>query len=325
MKISSFSLMLASGQSQSFGSLTSQTRLKQVLKQALELAETDTLPTHEQASNAAATANPTAVENSTVKPEAKAMPMLIVQAKSGYAEFTFTFDLLTKEEGLLTLFYSGSKAAKERQKQFGFVTIDELQLHLQRLLTMNKAQLIDFYFAKHTLVQRIVKYTLLSYVVAAVSGLLSYVYFSDLLWRDDVFSSFYTATIIIYLVSLPVFICHAMSADNRERAQQMGQSLAKQMLALMFGNVIFSLAIAAGGVNLMHVVQAQTTTIEIKFADKNRDYWGKHCKGGVRIDDFSGTICLQDRAYWQVIRPEMTASATGQLSNVAFDVKAMAL
>lgn len=319
MKITSFSLMLASGQSQSFGALTSQARLKKVLKQALELAATDTLPMYEMTSNAAAMTKPNV--NANVKP----MPMLIVQAKSRHAEFTFTFDFLTKDEGLLTLFYNGSKAAKERQKQFGFVTTDELQLHLQRLLTMNKAQLADFYFAKHTLVQRLVKYSLISYVAAAVLGLLSYLYFSDLLWRDDVFSGLYTAAIIIYLVTLPIFICHAMLPGNRERAQQMGQSLGKQTLAFMFGNVIFSLAIAAGGGNMMHVFQAQTAKIDIKFADKNRDYWGKHCKGGVSIDDFSGTICLQDRAYWQVIHPEMTASATGQLSSVAFDIKSIAL
>ncbi|WP_299807798.1 hypothetical protein [uncultured Shewanella sp.] len=305
MKLSSLSLELASGQTQEFGAVTSKTGLKHRLKEVLDGVVFE--------------------ESSVDGSEALTMPMLIVQAKVHQVEITFTYDLLSKEEGLLALYFTCSKGGRERQKEFGFVSFDELEEHLQRLLSLNKEKFIECYFPANSHLDQVVKYSGITYISAACLGLLSFIFFSDLIWHDDIFSSAYIAGGVTYALTLPILLLKALSRDSRERAQQVGQSLVKQVLAVIIGNFVLSFALVAGGCNLMHVVSAKPSKIDITFSDKRQDYWGKNCKGGVNIEHFSGTLCLEDRAYWKIIRPGMQAVAQGESSVIAFDVKAIEL
>ncbi|MCG9729718.1 hypothetical protein L1D44_07620 [Shewanella sp. Isolate13] len=311
MKISSLSLISASGQTQNFGAVTDQASLKLRLKEILEAVvfeESSLNETDGAAGNGALT-----------------MPMLVVQAKLQRFEITFTYDMLSKEEGLLALFYTNSKGGRERQKEFGFIGIGELEEHLQRLLSMSKQKLVEHYFPKNTPLQQLVNYSVITYISAAFLGLLSFIYFSDLVWRGDIFRSVYIAGGVVYAITLPILLLKAVSPDSRERAEQMGQSLLKQVFAIIIGNLVLSFALVAGGCNLVHVISAKPAKIEIIFSDKRKDYWGKHCKGGVNIEQFSGAICLEDRAYWKIISPGMRATAEGKLSTVAFDMTAIEL
>lgn len=305
MKISSLSLELASGQTQEFGAVTNRTSLKHRLKEML---------------NCAVFEEPTA-DGST----GLTMPMLMVQAKLRQREFTFSYDLLSKEEGLLSLFYTCDKSGEEHHKEFGFVSMSELEAHLLRLLSMSCNNFIEHYFPKNTMLEQLLKYSSITYLSAAGLGLLSFFFFCDLIWRDEFFDTAYLAVLLTYVITLPILLLNALSSIGRARIKQVGQSLVKQVFALLVGNIVLSFAFVAGGCNLLHVISAKATQIDVTFSDKRQDYWGKHCKGGVNIEHFSGTVCLEDRAYWKIIRPGMRAVAQGESSIVAFDVKAISL
>ena len=126
-------------------------------------------------------------------------------------------------------------------------------------------------------------------------------------------------------ITLPLLLLKALSQEGRERAEQVGQSTSKQVFAILVGNLVLSFALVAGGCNLLHVITAKPTEIDIVFAYKHQDYWGKNCKGGVNLKQFSGTVCLEDRAYWKIIEPGMRAVVQGQGSAVALNVKAIEL
>ncbi|ABZ76160.1 hypothetical protein Shal_1594 [Shewanella halifaxensis HAW-EB4] len=305
MKISLLSLELASGQTQEFGVVTSRTTLKHRLKEMLDSVIFE--------------------EPSVDGSGGLTMPMLIVQAKVRQCEITFTYDLLSKEEGLLALFYTGAKGGIERQKEFGFVSISELDEHLQRLLSESEDKFIEHYFPKKTRFNQAVKYLGVAYITAACLGLLSFIFFSELIWRDEFFPLAYIAGGVVYTVTLPILLLKALSQEGRERAEQVGQSMTKQVFAILVGNIILSFSLVAGGCNLWHVISAKATELDITFSDKNQDYWGKNCKGGVNFEHFSGTVCLEDRAYWKIVRPGMRAIAQGEASIIAFDVKAIEL
>ncbi|GIU15400.1 MULTISPECIES: hypothetical protein [unclassified Shewanella] len=305
MKISSLSLGLASGQTQEFGAVTSRTNLKHRLKEVLDCVVFE--------------------EPSVDGSGALTMPMLIVQTKVRQCEITFTYDLLSKEEGLLALYYTSAKGGRERQKEFGFVSFGELEDHLQRLLSESEAKFVENYFPKQTQASQAIKYLGFAYIIAACFGLLSLVFFSDFIWRDEFFQSAYIAAGITYVLTLPILLYRAFSQEGKQRSSQMGQTTTKQVIAILVGNIILSAAVIVGGGNLWHVISAKPVELDITFSDKNRDYWGKNCKGGVNIEHFFGAVCLEDRAYWKVIRPGMRAVAQGESSAVAFNVKAIEL
>lgn len=305
MKISSLSLELASGQTQEFGAVTSRTHLKHRLKEVLDCVVFE--------------------EPSVDGSGALTMPMLIVQVKMKQCEITFTYDLLSKEEGLLALYYTSAKGGRERQKEFGFVSFGELEDHLQRLLSESETKFVEYYFPKQTQVSQAIKYLGLAYITAACLGLLSFIFLSDVIWHDDIFNSAYIAVGVIYALTLPILLLKALSQEGRERAEQVGQSTIKQVFAILVGNIILSFALVAGGCNLWHVISAKPTELDITFSDKNQDYWGKNCKGGVNIEHFSGAVCLEDRAYWKIIHPGMRAVAQGESSAIAFKVKTIEL
>ncbi|GIU31460.1 hypothetical protein L2719_12230 [Shewanella schlegeliana] len=317
MKISSLSLELASGQTQEFGAVTNRTSLKHRLKEIMETVVFEELDLgSKHSAGATEVSEPSG---------ALTMPMLLVQAKVKQVEIIFTYDLLSKEEGLLALFATCTKEGTERQKEFGFVSISELEEHLQRLLAMSLDNFIEHYFPQSTCLDNVVKYFGIAYIGAACFGLLSFMFFSDLIWRDELFYSAYIAAGVTYVVTLPILLLQAMSPNSRKRTKQMGQSPVKQVLAIIVGNFVLSFALVAGGCHLLHLVNAKPAKIDIVFSDKRESYWGKNCKGGVNIEQFSGTVCLEDRAYWKIIRSGMRASVEGRASIVAFDVKAIEL
>ena len=80
-----------------------------------------------------------------------------------------------------------------------------------------------------------------------------------------------------------------------------------------------------GGASIWHYLHAKSTQVEIIFAGKANDYQNKSCKGLVRLEKFSGSICLENKAYWEVIESGTKATAIGQLSSVAFDIEAIEL
>ncbi|GIU50622.1 hypothetical protein TUM4438_37300 [Shewanella sairae] len=306
MKISLLSLELASGQTQQFGGVSNKTGLKQRLNEIF-----DSVVFEELAVDASG--------------DALTMPMLIVQAKIKQVEITFTYDLLSKEEGLLALYYSNAKKGKQRQKEFGFVSFAELEQHLQRLLSESEINFVEYYFPKQTKVNQAIKYAGIAYICGACLGLVSLVFFADLIWRDDFFQSAFIAAGMTYAMTLPILLFKALSQEGREQAAMVGQSISRQVLAILVGNVILSCAIILGGCHLLHEITAKPLNMDITFTDKRRDYWGKNCKGGVNIAHFSGAICLEDRAYWKVISPGMHATAQGESSAIAFNIKAIEL
>ncbi|MCL1146708.1 hypothetical protein L2747_11930 [Shewanella marinintestina] len=306
MKISTLSLELVSGETQQFGGVTSLTGLKVRLKEIL-----DSVVFEELAVDASG--------------DALTMPMLIVQAKIKQVEITFTYDLLSKEEGLLALYYTNAKKGKQRQKEFGFVSFAELEQHLQRLLRESESKFVEYYFPKQTRVSQALKYAGIAYICAACFGLLSLVFFADLIWRDDFFQSAFIAAGVTYIMTLPVLLFKALSQEGKERAALVGQSTSRQIIAILVGNVILSCAVILGGCHLLHKVTAKSVEMDVTFSDKHRDYWGKNCKGGVNFEHFFGAVCLEDKAYWQVISPGMHATVQGDSSAIAFDVKAIEL
>ncbi|MGS0728158.1 hypothetical protein ACVBKF_18320, partial [Shewanella sp. 0m-11] len=171
----------------------------------------------------------------------------------------------------------------------------------------------------------LLKYLGGAYITAACLGLLSFIFLSDVIWHDDIFNSAYIAGGVIYALTLPILLLKALSQKGRERAEQVGQSTTKQVFGILVGNIVLSFALVAGGCNLLHVINAKPAELDITFSDKNQDYWGKNCKGGVNIEHFSGTVCLEDRAYWKIIHPSMKAVALGESSVIAFKVKAIEL
>ncbi|MGS0825821.1 hypothetical protein ACVBIO_08420 [Shewanella sp. 0m-8] len=313
MKISSLSLEFASGQIQQMGAVTSRTTLKHRLKEIRDTVIFDEpAPDGEQ------------VKGDHLA-EALTMPMLIVLAQVKGSEITFTYDLLSKEEGLLALYYTNAKGGRERQKEFGFVSLSELESHLQRLLSESEHKFVEYYFPKQTCVNRAVKILGIAYITAACLGLLSFIFFSDLIWHDDMFHSAYIAAGVTYVITLPILLLKALSQEGRERAEQVGQSTTKQVFGILVGNIVLSFALVAAGCNLWHVINAKPAELDITFSDKNQDYWGKNCKGGVNIEHFSGAVCLEDRSYWKIIHPGMRAVALGESSVIAFKVKAIEL
>ncbi|MCL1139828.1 hypothetical protein [Shewanella pneumatophori] len=316
MKISSISLELASGQTQDFGAVTCSSHLKQQLNLVMQ-----TVVFEEEESEVGIGA----AEVIQASSSALTMPMIVVRAKVRQREITFTYDLLSEEEGLLALYYTNDKGRIKRQKEFGFVSFDELVGHLQRLLSQSENTFIEYYFPKQTSFSQVIKYASIVYICAACFGLVSFVFMSDLIWRNDFFQSAFFASGITYVISLPILLFKAFSDEARQRAAQIGQSVSKQVIAILVGNIILSCAVVAGGSKLLHLLTAKPIAMSVAFSDKRQDYWGKSCKGGVNIEHFFGAVCLENKAYWKVIRPGMQAVIQGESSAVAFDIKAIEL
>ncbi|MEZ9597018.1 hypothetical protein AB4298_20580 [Shewanella sp. 10N.261.52.F9] len=300
MKITTLSLELASGQTQLFGEETTLAGLKAQLKDILD-------------SVALVDAN-----------DVLTMPTLIIQAKFRLVEITFTYELLDKEEGLLALYYNNGKD-REQQKVFGYVRFEELEQHLQKLLRQSEREFIEYYFPKQTKLMQVIKYTVIAYLCVASFGFMSLGFFPNLIWREVFFQSAYVAAAITYVMSLPILIISRLLKEKKEQVALVRQSTTKQVIAILVVNVFLSCGVIVGGSNLFHVITAEEVKIDIVFSDKSRDYWSKHCKGGVNVEHFYGAVCLEDKAYWQVIHPGIRAVAQGESSAIAFNVESLEL
>ncbi|EGU33824.1 hypothetical protein VIBRN418_15968 [Vibrio sp. N418] len=252
------------------------------------------------------------------------LPLLVAEAKVSNSRIYLSYHLVDQESGLLTLSYENA-SGKLRDKELGQVARCELEHYLEQILTLGKNAFIEQYFPPAVLLEKAANIMALSVVIFAVLGLLSLFFFSDLVWQDEVFDQIWPVATVVYLVSGAMLLPKMLSKQTRERAQMMGQSLPRQMFGLVVGNLMLTCGLMLGGASIWHYLDAKPAQVDIVFADKARDYYSKNCKGSVRLEQFSGSICLENKAYWQVIEAGTQAKATGQLSPIGFAIEAIEL
>ncbi|EGU41444.1 hypothetical protein VII00023_06302 [Vibrio ichthyoenteri ATCC 700023] len=303
MYIQSLTLHLADEQTRQSDVITSKRALKAALSEILQGVEVDLAEIGEQGI---------------------VLPLLIAEAKVNQSQIKFSYDVIDAESGLLNLLYQDDKG-KARKKEFGQVSRCDLEAHLEQVLVLGKNAFIEQYFPPLVVREKVANIMALSVVLCAVSGLLSLFFFSDLVWHDEVFEQIWPVATVVYLVSGAMLLPKMLSKQTRERAQMMGQSLPRQIFGLVVGNLVLTCGLMLGGASIWHYLDAKPAQVDIVFADKARDYYGKNCKGSVRLEQFSGSICLENKAYWQVIEAGTQAKATGQLSPIGFAIEAIEL
>ncbi|MGF1725593.1 hypothetical protein [Photobacterium nomapromontoriensis] len=252
------------------------------------------------------------------------LPLLIAEAKVSNSRIYLSYHVFNQDSGLLTISYQNSKG-KTRTKDIGVITRCELENHLRQILTLGKNAYIEEYFPPQVALDKLSRGMGITVMLGALLGYFSLFYFSNVIWRDQVIANAWQVAVAVYIVSGLILLPQFLSKEGQERAASVGQTRVKQACGLVFGNVIITLGLMCGGMNALHLYGSQQAQVHIVFADKARDYYGKHCKGSVSFEQFSGSVCLKNRAYWQVIHSGMLAQAEGKLSDVGFDIQSITL
>lgn len=264
------------------------------------------------------------VDLSDIGEQSIVLPLLIAEAKVNHSKIKFNYDVIDVESGLLNLVYQDSKG-KLHKKEFGQVPLHEFEHHLEQMLALSKNSFLEQYFPPKALFEKVANIMAITAVLGGLLGVFSLLFFSNLIWHDEVMEQIWPIAGMVYLVSGVMMLPKMLSNSTRERAKIMGQSLPKQMLALAVCNLLLTCFLMLGGASIWHYLHAKSTQVEIVFAGKAHDYQNKSCKGLVRLEKFSGSICLENKAYWEVIESGTKATAIGQLSSVAFDIEAIEL
>jgi hypothetical protein len=264
------------------------------------------------------------VDFSAIGEQGIVLPLLIAEVQVSNGKIKVSYDLIDTESGLLTLFYQNSKG-KIRKKEFGQVTRSELEEHIEQILALGKRAFIEQYFPPIVFLEKAANVMAISLFISGIFGVGSMFFFSELMWHDEVIDRMWPVVALVYLISGVMLLPKMLSKQTRERVRIMGQGLPKQIFSLAIGNLLLTLSLMLGGANVWHSLYAKSAQIDIVFSDKARDYYSKNCKGSVSIDKFSGSICLENKAYWQVIKQGTQAKATGQLSPIGFDFEAIEL
>lgn len=252
------------------------------------------------------------------------LPLLIADARVSHCRIYLSYHVIDQESGLLAVSHEDS-AGKTRSKDLGVVVRSDLDCHLQQLLTLGKVAYIELHFSPSTAIATFSKGVGIIVMLGALLGIFSLFYFSDVIWHDRIIANAWKVAAVVYVISGLLLLPQILSEESRKRAASMGQTRIKQACGLLFGNVILTFGLMCGGINVLHLYGSHQDQVDIVFSDKARDYYGKHCKGSVSFEQFSGSICLENRAYWTVIQPGMQAQAQGELSAVGFEIKAIAL
>lgn len=252
------------------------------------------------------------------------LPLLVAEAKVSNSRIYLSYYLVDKESGLLTLSYE-NESGKLRDIDLGQVARSELERYLEQILALGKNAFIEQYFPPAVLLEKVANVIALGVLLFAGLGFVSLFFFSDLMWHDEVIDQMWPVAAVVYLISGAMLLPKMLSKQTRERAQMMGQSLPRQMFGLVVGNLVLTAFLMLGGASIWHYLDAKPAQVDIVFADKARDYYGKNCKGSASLEQFSGSICLENKAYWQVIKPGVEAIATGQLSPMGFEIEAIEL
>ena len=264
------------------------------------------------------------VDLSDIGEQSIVLPLLIAEAKVNHSKIKFNYDVIDAESGLLNLVYQDSKG-KLHKKEFGQVPLHEFEHHLEQMLALSKNSFLEQYFPPKALFEKVANIMAITAVLGGLLGVFSLLFFSNLIWHDEVVEQIWPIAGMVYLVSGVMMLPKILSHSTRERAKIMGQSLPKKMLALAVCNLLLTCFLMLGGASIWHYLHAKSTQVEIVFAGKAHDYQNKSCKGLVRLEKFSGSICLENKAYWEVIESGTKATAIGQLSSVAFDIEAIEL
>ena len=252
------------------------------------------------------------------------LPLLVAEAQVSNSRIYLSYDLVDKESGLLTLSYKDQRG-KIRDKDLGQVDRRELEHYLEQILTLSQNDFIEQYFPAQKALGKLFTVMALTVMGCALLGFFSLFFFSNVIWHDDVISNAWSVAVIVYIVSGAMILPKMLSKENLERTKAMGQTKRKQIVGLLFGNLLLTLGLMLGGMNALHFYDAKPSQVDIVFADKSRDYYSKNCKGSVSLEQFSGSVCLENKAYWQVIKTGTQAQATGQLSPMGFDIEAIEL
>ncbi|EIA1343247.1 hypothetical protein K6689_004253 [Vibrio parahaemolyticus] len=264
------------------------------------------------------------VDLSDIGEQGLVLPLLITEAKVSHSEIKFRYDVINAESGLLSLVYQDNKG-KLRKKEFDQVSRHEFEHHIEQMLAFDKNAFIEQYFPPKGLLEKVADVMAITMLLCGILGLFSLFFFSNLIWHDEVMEQIWPIAGMVYLVSGVMLLPKILSNSTRERAKMMGQSLTRQMFGLVVGNLVLTCFVMLGGSRIWHYLHAKPAQVEIVFADKASYYYSKNCKGSVRLEKFSGSICLKNKAYWQVIESGSQATAIGQLSLVAFDIEAIEL
>ena len=252
------------------------------------------------------------------------LPLLVAEAQVSNSRIYLSYDLVDKESGLLTLSYEDQRG-KIRDKDLGQVDRSELEHYLEQILTLSQSAFIEQYFPAQKALGKLFTAMALTVMGCALLGFFSLFFFSNVIWHDGIITSAWNIAVIVYIVSGAMILPKMRSKESRERAEAMGQTQLKQMVTLLIGNLLLMLGLMLGGMNALHFYDAKPSQVDIVFADKARDYYSKNCKGSVSLEQFSGSVCLENKAYWQVIKTGTEATATGLLSPIGFDIEAIEL
>lgn len=238
-------------------------------------------------------------------------------------EFIIKYDVITQDEGLLTLFKTDTNG-KEQEIELGNITFQQLERYINEVILQSFTQLCSKHFPEPSLLSRLSSLSLWFIFLYSLLGASLYVVTDYKLYSDHftAFDWLYSATFIINCLILFAYI--SRGAVQQKRKVQGMKSSHLVFLALVTA-VLFTLGSVQTTAAIIHANTSQRQTIELTLADVtiNDSSARTPCVSELRVDVFMSDICIKSRAYSMIATPDMTIQASGNVSVVGMEIKAI--
>lgn len=251
------------------------------------------------------------------------LPELIAEADTDIGKLVLSYTVLENDSGLLSFYFNDLKN-KLREKDIGHVDRVKLENVLISWLSLEPKRFIEQYLPPRK------TFTTVTYTTASIMGILSIFgvissIFSDIVYRDEMSTIFWQIWCVVYILAGGMLLALYMTDEAKDRRRLMPMSLWKVVPSLFLFNGLLTFGLVFAGGNIGHWLTSKPTQQGIVFESKARHYSSKSCNGSVYIEHFSGALCLENKPYWDLIKPGMKANATGNLSSIGLSIETIEL
>ena len=249
------------------------------------------------------------------------LPTLVATYGNENAAISLSYSIINEGEGLLVLSYQKG-AGKQYDRHVGQISRGELVHHLELFLSSSVEKFISTYFPPKSKYIIAANALALALLILSLFGFITFA-LSELL-IDDVFAnSLLVLLSISFIISAGMLTPRFFSKDAREfrRSYKVNRLM---LIGLVFlGNIVLSCGLMLGGMNLWHWATSNKIQESVVFGIKSSRYSSKRCNGSIRLEGYSGSLCLNNKYYWSLVQPGMIAIVTGSKSTVGLTVKSI--
>ncbi len=252
------------------------------------------------------------------------LPSIIAETDSEEVDkIRMVYSVVDSESGFLTLSYCDNRN-KIIERDLGCIEINELYGYFKKWIELSHEEFVKTEIPQEKIFTRITIFLASCSIFMSILGMFSFMFY-DVLIRNENVSNLWKVALIVYIFSVSTLTRLYMTDKSRQQRRIMQLGSVKLVFSTLITAGMLTFGFMSGGINTYHWLTAIHSEREIVFSSKSSSYNSKTCNGSVHVANYQGSLCLDNRSYWMVVKPGMRAMVQGQESTIGFHVESLRL